>query len=232
MNITHLRSHQPSAPASTVDFFATWDSTEIPHLAVVGHIGDGRAAVVDQVIAYFTRRPASVVMLYPALNPYLAAAGTLGKGAEEAEEILKVELAELHRRYTALEKRQTVELSPILIVVDALEELLATTTDPHLMHRLQLDIEAIAILGKNVGLHLVFSGDEMPYLAEQARRDVGTIAIASERDALAALPIGSGWFFAPRSTDPRAVRLAADANSQGRRPEDPSATFPAPNQHL
>lgn len=205
MNTTHLRSHQPGTAVSTIDFFAAWDATDIPHLAVVGRIGDGRAAVVDQVITYFTRRQASIVMLYPALNPQLAAVGTLSKGANEAEEILKQHLAELHHRYTALEKRQTVTLRPILIVVNALEELFATTTDPQLMHRLQLDLEAIAILGKNVGLHLVFAGDEMPYLAEQARRDLGTIAIA--RDTLADLPIGSGWFFAPRSTNPCAVQL-------------------------
>lgn len=194
-------------------FFSQWDSTKIPHLAVVGRVGDGRAAVVDSIIEYFISRHATTVMIYPALNPQLTPVTTLVKGAQEAETVLQQYLGELHRRFTAIERRSTIPLTPIVIIVDSLESLLATTSNQQQIHRLQLDLEAIAILGKNVGLHLVFSGDELPYLAEQARRDLGIIAIAGEHDSLDTLPIGSGWFFAPGSVEPRSVQL--DAGSAG-----------------
>lgn len=149
--------HPLRTAGSLVDFFSVWDATRIPHLAVVGRIGDGRAAVVDRIIEYFTTRQATTVMIYPALNPQLAPVTTLVKGALEAEGVLQHYLEELHHRYTAIERGSTISLTPILIVVDALDELLATTTHQQRIHRLQLDLEAIAILGKNVGLHLVCS---------------------------------------------------------------------------
>lgn len=186
------------------DLFTVWDVARIPHLAVVGHIGDGRAAVVDRIIEHHTARQATTVMIYPALNPQLAPVATLVKGAREAEAVLDHCLAELHRRFTVIERGGAISLDPIAIVVDSLEEVLATASSQKMSHRLQLDMEAIAILGKNVGLHLVFSGNELPYLATHAQRDLGTLTIAADGGASR---IGVGSFLPPRSSAARAVQL-------------------------
>lgn len=196
-------------PRRMVDFFGTWDATQIPHLAVVGRVRDGRTDVVDRLIEYFAAPHATTVMIYPSKNPQRAQTSSQVRGALEAEDVLKQHLAELHHRYSAIEKRSSVSLAPIVIIVDSLDELLATTADPQRIYRLQLDLEAIAILGKPVGLHLVFSGDELPYLAQQARADLGTIVIGSERNSLETLPKGGAWFFHPRSAKRVAVQLNA-----------------------
>ena len=59
-------------------------------------------------------------------------------------------------------------------------------------------------MGKNVGLHLVFSGNGLPHLATHAQRDLGTLTIAADGDASR---IGAGWFVPPRSSAARAVQL-------------------------
>lgn len=164
MSTMDPRVHPMRTADDPGDLFTVWDVVRIPHLAVVGHVGDGRAAVVDRIIEHHTARQATTVMIYPALNPQLAPVTALVKGAHEAETVLQHYLAELHRRFTAIERGSTIPLSPIVIIVDSLEELLATASSQKMSHRLQLDLEAIAILGKNVGLHLVFSGNELPYL--------------------------------------------------------------------
>lgn len=207
MSTTHpqVRAHRPAS--EPIDFFKIWDLEEAAHLAVVGRIGDGRAAAVDRLLEHFTKLQATIAMIFPSHNPQLTKVTTHAKGAAEAASIVQQHLTELHARYSAIERRKLVALDPILIVVESLEELLTTTADQRLMHRLQLHLEAIAILGKNVNVHLVLSGDEMPYLANHARKDLGVVAIANDQDAIAVLPIGAGWYFAPRSTDPRAVRF-------------------------
>lgn len=194
---------QPSA-SRPIDFFRIWDLEEAAHLAVVGRIGDGRAAIVDQLLDHFVRMQGPTAVLYPVRNPQLSRVTTHAKGAPAAAVIVQQHLSELHSRYSAIERRKLVALDPILIVVESLEQLLATTADQRLRRRLKLNLEAIAILGKEVNVHLVFSGDEVPRLAELTRKDLGIVAIAHGQDAL---PIAAGWFFAPRSADPCAVRF-------------------------
>lgn len=210
MSTMDPRVHPMRTADDPGDLFTVWDAARIPHLAVVGHIGDGRAAVVDRIIDHHTARQATTVMIYPALNPQLAPVTTLVRGAHEAEAVLQHYLAELHRRFTAIERGGIIPLNPIVIVVDSLEELLATANSQKMSHRLQLDLEAIAILGKNVGLNLVFSGNELPYLATHAQRDLGTLTIAADNDTSR---IGAGSFLPPRSSAARAVQLETGSPS-------------------
>lgn len=199
---------RPQSPASgPIDFFRIWDLEDAAHLAVVGRIGDGRAAIVDQLLDHFARMQGSTAVLYSVRNPQLSRVTTHAKGAAAAAAIVQQYLTELHSRYSAIERRKLVALDPILIVIDSLEQLLATTTDQRLRRRLKLNLEAIAILGNEVNIHLVLSGDEVPHLAEHARKDLGIVAIANGHDSLEALPIGDGWYFTPRTTAPQAVRF-------------------------
>lgn len=204
MSTIHPPVRLKSPAPGPIDFFRIWNLEEAAHLAVIGRIGDGRAAIVDRMLDHFARLQATTSVLYTVRNPQLTKVTNHAKGAAAAAAIVHRHLSELHARYSAIERRKLVALDPILIVVDSLAPLLATTTDPRLKHRLQLNLEAIAILGKEVNVHLVLSGDEIPHLAVHARKDLGFVAIANGQDAL---PIGAGWFFAPRSTGPWAVRF-------------------------
>lgn len=212
MSTIHPPVRPQSSASGPIDFFRIWDLEEAAHLAVVGRIGDGRAAIVDQLLDHFARMQGTTAVLYPVRNAQLSRVTTHAKGASTAAAIVQQYLSELHSRYSAIERRKLVALDPILIVVESLEQLLATATDQRLRRRLQLNLEAIAILGKEVNVHLVLSGDKVPRLAELARKDLGIIAIANGHDAL---PIGAGWFFAPRSTTRQAVKFDSAGTGTG-----------------
>lgn len=211
MSTIHPPVRPQSSASEPIDFFRIWDLEKAAHLAVIGRIGDGRAAIVDQLLDHFVRMQGTTAVLYPVRNPQLSRVTTHAKGAPAAAVTVQHFLSELHSRYSAIERRKLVALDPILIVVESLEQLLTTTIDQRLRRRLKLNLEAIAILGKEVNVHLVLSGDEVPHLAELARKDLGVVAIANGHDAPEALPIGNGWYFEPQTTGTRAVKFDGGA---------------------
>ncbi|WP_025104766.1 hypothetical protein [Microbacterium paraoxydans] len=191
-----------------VPFLRHWDLDSTPHLLVTGRIGAGRTAVVDQLIGHLAKRNASIAILYPSLNPQLAAATSLARGTVEAEVVLQRQLAEMHRRYSAVERRQLASVEPVLTVVDSLAEILDGTADQALRQRVQLDVEALAILGGQVGMHLVLSSIDAPYLAHRARKDLGTIAIVGSDRSQGSL---GGRFCPPGSVRSASVYFEADS---------------------